>query len=105
MNYTITLSLALAAMLALGDALALVASRMRAFGRADFARVHPAGSLGLQLSRVEERMRPLADCRVAAASHTVREVFANLHRPGRRSDGGSPATSTTARSRRCRGSR
>jgi molybdenum cofactor cytidylyltransferase len=32
-------------MLALGDALALVVSRMRQFGREDFARSHPAGSL------------------------------------------------------------
>src|SRR5258708_16316201 len=31
------------AMLALGDALALVTSRLLAFGRAGFARVHPAG--------------------------------------------------------------
>ncbi|HQU42202.1 MAG TPA: SIS domain-containing protein [Pirellulales bacterium] len=34
------------AMLALGDALALVASRMLSFGHHDFARVHPGGSLG-----------------------------------------------------------
>ncbi len=37
-------------MLALGDALALVASRMRNFTRDDFARCHPAGSLGLASS-------------------------------------------------------
>lgn len=72
------------AMLALGDALALVTSRLRAFGRHDFARVHPAGNLGMQLSRVEDRMRPLMECRVANESHTVREVFASLRRPGRR---------------------
>ncbi len=34
------------AMLAVGDALALVASRMRGFSRDDFARFHPGGSLG-----------------------------------------------------------
>jgi arabinose-5-phosphate isomerase len=73
------------AMLALGDALALVLSRLRDFGHADFARVHPAGSLGRSLSRVEEHMRPLADCRVAGEAQTVREVFAALSRPGRRS--------------------
>jgi arabinose-5-phosphate isomerase len=38
------------AMLAMGDALALVTSRMRGFGREDFARFHPGGSLGRQLS-------------------------------------------------------
>lgn len=73
------------AMLAVGDALALVLSRMLAFGHADFARVHPAGSLGRQLAKVEDHMRGLAECRVANDSQNVREVFAELRRPGRRS--------------------
>ena len=73
------------AMLAVGDALALVASRLSAFGHADFARVHPAGQLGLATSRVEDRMRALGECRVARDGQTVREVFAELRRPGRRS--------------------
>ncbi len=72
-------------MLALGDALALVASRMRDFRREDFARFHPGGSLGRQLSNVEDWMRPLAECRVASDSSSVREVFVALSRPGRRS--------------------
>ncbi|HVA49496.1 MAG TPA: KpsF/GutQ family sugar-phosphate isomerase [Pirellulales bacterium] len=72
------------AMLALGDALALVASRMVSFGHHDFARVHPGGSLGRQLSKVEERMRPLSECRIARESDVVRQVFAELRRPGRR---------------------
>jgi arabinose-5-phosphate isomerase len=72
------------AMLALGDALALVTSRMREFGREDFARFHPAGNLGRQLSKVEDVMRPLADCRVAAAEQTVRNVFVTHGRAGRR---------------------
>ena len=72
------------AMLALGDALALVASRMLAFGHHDFARVHPGGSLGRQLSKVEERMRPLSECRIACDSDVLRQVFADLRRPGRR---------------------
>src|SRR5687767_10017358 len=42
------------AMLALGDALALVLSRLRRFSADDFARNHPGGSLGRQLLRVEE---------------------------------------------------
>ncbi len=73
------------AMLAVGDALALVTSRMRAFGREDFARFHPGGSLGRQLARVEECMRPLADCRVAACSQSVREVLVKSRSPVRRS--------------------
>jgi arabinose-5-phosphate isomerase len=72
------------AMLAVGDALALVTSRMRGFGRDDFARFHPAGNLGRRLARVEEYMRPLADCRVARASQDVRAVFVEHSRTGRR---------------------
>lgn len=72
------------AMLALGDALALVASRMREFGHVDFAKFHPGGSLGQRLSRVEDYMRPLEQCRVATEQKTIREIFAELRRPGRR---------------------
>jgi arabinose-5-phosphate isomerase len=72
------------AMLSLGDALALVTSRMLCFGHQDFARVHPGGSLGQHLSKVDDRMRPLTECRVARDSQSVREVFAELRRPGRR---------------------
>lgn len=72
------------AMLALGDALALVTSRMRGFRREDFARFHPAGSLGRQLSKVEQFMRPPAACRVAPASRSVRQVFVEHASSGRR---------------------
>lgn len=73
------------AMLAVGDALALVVSRMRNFGREDFARFHPAGSLGQKLSKVQRHMRPLSQCRVAFAEQTVREVLVGASVPGRRS--------------------
>lgn len=72
------------AMLAMGDALSLVTSRMRDFRREDFARFHPAGNLGRQLSRVDDYMRPLADCRVARQSQSVREIFVQGSRSGRR---------------------
>ena len=71
-------------MLALGDALALVVSRMRGFAREDFARFHPAGSLGRKLSRVDQYCRPLQMCRVAEDSSSVREVFVERSLPGRR---------------------
>ena len=71
-------------MLALGDALALVVSWMRGFAREDFARFHPAGSLGRKLSRVEQYCRPLRMCRVAEDSLSVREVFVARSIPGRR---------------------
>jgi arabinose-5-phosphate isomerase len=73
------------AMLGVGDALALVTSRMRSFGRDDFARFHPGGSLGLQLAKVEDHMRELEECRVALCSQSVREVLAASRAPGRRS--------------------
>jgi len=71
-------------MLALCDALALVVSRMRGFDADDFARFHPGGSLGRKLAKVEDVMRPLPECRVANQSGTVREVYVQLSRPGRR---------------------
>lgn len=72
------------AMLAMGDALALVTSRMRQFRREDFARFHPAGALGRQLSKVDDHQRPLAECRVALQSQSVREILAQRRRGGRR---------------------
>jgi arabinose-5-phosphate isomerase len=72
------------AMLAVGDALALVTSRMRHFNREDFARFHPGGSLGTKLSKVENHMRPLEQCRVARDDQTVREVLIRVGKPGRR---------------------
>lgn len=73
------------AMLALGDALALVVSRLRGFTAEDFARFHPGGALGLKLSAVDDHMRPIEQCRLARANQTVREVVLCSTRPGRRS--------------------
>jgi arabinose-5-phosphate isomerase len=73
------------AMLGCGDALALVVSRMRQFTAKDFAQFHPGGSLGRQLSRVEDLMRPLNQCRLAPQSQTVRSVLADQRTNGRRS--------------------
>jgi arabinose-5-phosphate isomerase len=71
-------------MLALGDALTLVVSEQRGFTREQFASFHPAGSLGKKLSSVEETMRPLAECRLANQSHSIRQVLIHVGRPGRR---------------------
>jgi arabinose-5-phosphate isomerase len=72
------------AMIAVGDALAFVLSRMRDFTHEDFARFHPAGSLGRQLLKVEAVMRRGPDLRLASCEETVREVFAQARRRGRR---------------------
>ena len=73
------------AMLAYGDALALVASRMRAFSPEDFARVHPGGSLGRKLTKVDQLMRPLKQCRWACQQETLRAVLSKCRIEGRRS--------------------
>jgi arabinose-5-phosphate isomerase len=63
------------AMAAVGDALAFVLSSMRSFGAEDFARFHPAGSLGKRLMKVEQIMRQGPALRLAQASASVRDVF------------------------------
>ncbi len=72
------------AMIAVGDALAFVLTRMREFTREDFARFHPAGSLGRRLLKVEALMRQGSDLRLAQAGDTVRDVFSQGRRLGRR---------------------
>ena len=42
--------------LALGDALAIATMKQRKFGKNDFKKIHPAGSLGAQLKTVEDIM-------------------------------------------------
>ncbi len=71
-------------MIAVGDALAFVLTRMREFTREDFARFHPAGSLGRKLLKVEAVMRQGDELRVAQCQDSVRSVFARARRPGRR---------------------
>jgi arabinose-5-phosphate isomerase len=57
---------------------------MRDFTREDFARFHPAGSLGRRLLKVDAIMRRGSELRLAAGQKTVREVFAQVRRKGRR---------------------
>ena len=73
------------ALMAVGDALALLVSRMRDFRAEDFALYHPGGSLGRQLSRVEDVMRTGHQLRRAHVDETVREVFIRLAGPRRHS--------------------
>jgi len=73
------------AMLAVGDALALVASRARGFTRQQFAQFHPAGSLGQKLQSVRDVMRQGEQLRIAPQTATIREAFVSMRRPGRRS--------------------
>lgn len=72
------------AMLALGDALALVLAQIKGFTPQQFAVFHPGGSLGRKLARVSEIMRQGEELRIAPESATVRDVFITLAKPGRR---------------------
>ncbi len=71
-------------MIAVGDALAFVLTKMRQFTHEDFARYHPAGSLGRKLVKVEVVMRRGDELRLASCHATVREVFGSARRRGRR---------------------
>jgi arabinose-5-phosphate isomerase len=73
-----------AAMLAMGDALALVVSDERGFKASDFARFHPGGALGKRLKIVDEVMRSIDECRIASVDASIRDVLISVARPGRR---------------------
>lgn len=72
------------AMLAVGDALAMVLCRRRQFTPQQFAAFHPGGCLGRRLTTIEELMRRGDEIRVAQEATTVRDVFVQQSRPGRR---------------------
>lgn len=72
------------AMLALGDALALVVSEIKNFGEEDFAQLHPGGALGQRLAIVDEVMRPLEECRLCHEGASIRQMLVDTSRPGRR---------------------
>src|SRR5262249_30173280 len=57
---------------------------VRGFTADDFARFHPAGSLGVKLARVEAFMRRGSALRFASEEETVRDVFTRPNQPGRR---------------------
>ncbi|WP_390888990.1 KpsF/GutQ family sugar-phosphate isomerase [Rhodopirellula halodulae] len=62
-------------MLAVGDAIAILASRLCGFTPDDFARFHPGGALGRKLTDVRQAMRPISECRVAPQTITIREAM------------------------------
>lgn len=73
------------AMLAFGDALAMVVLEARGFRKEDFAKFHPGGSLGRALLlRVREIMRPASDIPFLPPETTVLEVIQTMtrHRAG-----------------------
>jgi arabinose-5-phosphate isomerase len=71
-------------MIALGDALAFTLLEQRQFTAEQFARFHPAGSLGRQFVVVAEYMRSGSELRIAPSTDTVRAVITRASHPGRR---------------------
>jgi arabinose-5-phosphate isomerase len=67
--------------LALGDALAAALMTKRGFGPSDFARFHPAGQLGRNLSlTVGEALQPLERCAVAKPGDALRDTVIAMTR-------------------------
>lgn len=70
------------AMQALGDALALALLERRGFRHEDFAELHPAGSLGNRLRRVEQLMHTGDDVPAVAPATPMPEVIYEMSRKG-----------------------
>jgi arabinose-5-phosphate isomerase len=67
------------AMLAMGDALAMVLLESRGFRREDFARLHPAGAIGRDLLlKVSEIMRPRSAIPVCTTETPVSKALAEI---------------------------
>jgi len=72
------------AMLALGDAVAMVLSAERRFSREEYALYHPAGSLGRKLMRVVEIMRRNAELPLVPAGSSLAATLRVMgHTPGK----------------------
>ncbi len=72
------------AMLALGDALALVLCKLKGMTPQQFATFHPGGSLGKKLAHVADMMRTDENLRIAFDQQTIRQVFATKSLAARR---------------------
>ncbi len=70
-----------AAMLAMGDALALTTLKARGFTREEYALYHPAGDLGRKLLTVRELMRTGEKCPAVAPETPVLEVLTAMTKP------------------------
>jgi len=72
------------AMLAMGDALAMVVLQRRSFSREDYARFHPGGALGRRLMKVGDMMRRGEQLPLLPAGSTLKEAVLVMNRtPGR----------------------
>jgi arabinose-5-phosphate isomerase len=71
-----------AAMMAMGDALAIALLERRGFKEEDFARLHPGGRLGKQLQRVEVLMHTGDDLPRVSPSTPMPDVIYEMSRKG-----------------------
>jgi arabinose-5-phosphate isomerase len=71
------------AMMALGDALAVILLERRGFTRQDFARLHPGGSLGKELMRVRDLMWALESIPVLSPDTTLAQALIAMCRATR----------------------
>lgn len=70
-------------MLALSDALAIAVMECRKFGREDFAKFHPSGTLGKRLLlRVLDAMRPIDEIAIVTPDASVLDVMAAITKAG-----------------------
>jgi len=72
-----------AAMLALGDALALAVLKARGFSQEDYVKLHPAGALGRKLMKTSEAMRKAERMVKVRPEVTVAQALALMARPPR----------------------
>jgi arabinose-5-phosphate isomerase len=61
--------------LALGDAIAVALMKAREFKEADFANLHPGGSLGRKLARVRDYMRPASQVPMLDTKSTFKQTI------------------------------
>jgi arabinose-5-phosphate isomerase len=71
-----------AALLALGDALAMALLEARGFTPEDFARLHPGGALGWKLRRVKDSMRTGDALPRVTTSTPMRQAIVEMSRKG-----------------------
>jgi arabinose-5-phosphate isomerase len=70
------------AALAIGDALAMTLLREKGFKQEDFANLHPGGTLGKRLLRVEALMHEGRDCPAVRASTRMQDALAEMSGKG-----------------------
>ena len=72
-------------MLVVGDAIAIYLAEVKGFTKNDFLNNHPGGNIGLLLSSVNDKMRPLSKCHIINQNMTIKDAYLNHKAESRRS--------------------